>query len=89
MKNYLTGIFGSLQLATYAFVIIYAFFVSSPIGYWPSYNNPDPGTLPMSFLTPVIFLLVFVSLLSVPIYPALAALIEGKKVFKNGIYGYL
>lgn len=83
MRNYITGIFGSIQLATYAIVVIYAFFVSLAIGHWPSYNNPDPGTLPTSFLTPVIYLLIFASLLSLPTYPVVATLIEGKKFFKK------
>lgn len=80
MKINTAAIFGSLQLGSYVYIIVYATIAMLLIGHWPSYNNPDPKNLPTVFLNHIADLLVFMSLLSVLVYPIIL-LVAAKKDF--------
>ncbi len=73
-----TAVFGSLQFATYCFVLCCAVVAYLVVGHWPSYNNPDPKTLFSIVLSPAVYLLLLASLASLVVYPVLV-LVEGAR----------
>jgi len=61
---------GLLLLAAYVAVLLFACYTYLVVGHWPSYNNPDPGTLTGAFIpASIIALLLLGAALSVVIYP--------------------
>ncbi len=80
---------GFLLLAAYAAVLLFASYTFLIVGHWPSYNNPDPGTLPAAFIPGfIIVLLLLGALLSLVAYPATLLVLGLIERFRGIKLGY-
>lgn len=75
-----TGTLSYLLLISYGVILLHATYCFFVVGHWPSYNNPDPGTLPSRAFGMVVGILWVAAVASVALYPLT---LLGLKLFRN------
>jgi hypothetical protein len=65
----LTGALGYLLLISYGAILLHATYCFFVVGHWPSYNNPDPKTLPSRAFGMVVGILWLAAVASAALYP--------------------